>query len=339
MNGPRLALALSAAAIVAVLVGVVIAGTGGDGGASDKAGADRVDLMLDFFPNADHAGIYAAEGTGAFRERKLDVAIRSPSDPAAPLKLVAAGKVDFAISYEPEVLRARDKGADVVAVAALVRVPLTSIISLPPAGIETASDLRGKTVGTAGIDYQGAYLKAIEPSARERNVGFDFGPALISGKVDATLGAFWNYEGVQLRQKGRDPQIIRIEDAGVPTYDELVVIASDETVRERPDLVRRFLGALGDGTRELASDPEAGLQPLLDANPDLEPKLQRAVVKETLPYFLPKPGRPYGFMEPREWVRFTRFMHDNELLSSPSTNGAYTNLLLPPVGGAGEPQP
>jgi putative hydroxymethylpyrimidine transport system substrate-binding protein len=336
MNGPRLALALSAAAIVAVLVGVVIAGTGGDGGsAGGTAEAERVELMLDFFPNADHAGIYAAEGTGAFRERKLDVAIRSPSDPAAPLKLVAAGKVDFAISYEPEVLRARDKGADVVAVAALVRVPLTSIISLPRAGIEKPSDLAGKTVGTAGIDYQGAYLEAIEPSARERDVGFDFGPALISGRVDATLGAFWNYEGVQLRQKGRDPQIIRIEDAGVPTYDELVVIASDETVRERPDLVRRFLGALGDGTRALARDPEAGLGPLLDQNPDLEPKLQRAVVKETLPYFLPKPGRPYGFMEPREWVRFARFMHDNDLLSTPSTNGAYTNLLLPPVGGAG----
>ena len=335
MSGPRLALVLSAAAIVAVLVGVVIAG-GGDGGSGGGDSSERVDLMLDFFPNADHAGIYAAQGGGAFRSRGLDVKIRAPSDPAAPLKLVAAGKVDFAISYEPEVLRARDKGADVVAVAALVRVPLTSIISLPRAGIDEPSDLRGKTVGTAGIDYQGAYLKAIAPTARERNVGFDFGPALIAGKVDATLGAFWNYEGVQLRQKGRDPRIIRIEDAGVPTYDALVVIADDETVRERPDVVRRFLGALADGTRELARDPEQGIRPLLDANPDLEPKLQRAVVDATLPYFLPRPGRPYGFMEPREWVRFARFMYDNDLVSTPSTNGAYTNLLLPPVAGAGE---
>ena len=333
MRGPRFILALSAVAIVAVLVGVIVAGSGGAGGGGK--GSDQVELMLDFFPNADHAGIYAAQEGGAFRSRDLDVAIRSPSDPSAPLKLVAAGKVDFAISYEPEVLRARDKGAGVVAVAALVRVPLTSIISLPRAGIEKPSDLRGKTVGTAGIDYQSAYLKAIAPGARERNVGFDFGPALIAGKVDATLGAFWNYEGVQLRQKGRDPQIIRIEEAGVPTYDELVVIASDETVRERPDVVRRFLGGLADGTRELARDPEQGIDPLLEANPDLEPKLQRAVVRATLPYFLPEPGRPYGFMEPREWVRFARFMHDNELLSSPSTNGAYTNLLLPPVGGAG----
>jgi len=334
VRGPRLVLVLSAVAILAVLVGVVLAAGGGDSPSSGGGErAERVDLMLDFFPNADHAGIYAAEAAGAFGDRGLDVAIRAPSDPAAPLKLVAAGKVDFAISYEPEVLRARDKGAAVVAVAALVRVPLTSIISLPKAGIDSPSDLAGKTVGTAGIDYQGAYLQAIEPAARERNIGFDFGPALISGKVDAVLGAFWNYEGTQLRQKGRDPQIIRMEEAGVPTYDELVVAVSEETVRERPETVTAFLSALEEGTRGLADDPDAGVDALLEANRDLEPKLQRAVVKATLPYFLPKPGRPFGFMHPGEWVRFTRFMHSNGLIESPSPRGALTNELLPPLAG------
>jgi putative hydroxymethylpyrimidine transport system substrate-binding protein len=335
VRGPRLALVLSALAIVALLVGIVIAGSSGDGDGGGGGERERVDLMLDFFPNADHAGIYAAQASGAFGKRGLDVAIRAPSDPAAPLKLVAAGKVDFAISYEPEVLRARDKGADVVAVAALVRVPLTSIISLPKAGISKPSDLRGKTVGTAGIDYQAAYLKAIEPGARERNIGFEFGPALVSGKVDATLGAFWNYEGIQLEQKGRRPRIIRMEHAGVPIYDELVVATSEETVRDRPDTVRRFLAALADGTGQLAASPETGIEPLLAANKDLDPKLQRASVKATLPYFQPAPGRPWGFMDPRAWVRFTRFMYDNKLLSSPSTGGAYTNLLLPPVAEAG----
>ena len=332
MRGPRLILALSAAAVVAVLVAIAVAGDDG-GGSSGGSRSEHVDLMLDFFPNADHAGIYAAQAGGAFRDRGLDVEIRSPSDPAAPLKLVNAGKADFAISYEPEVLRARDKGARVVAVAALVRVPLTSIISLPEAGIHSPSDLAGKTVGTAGIDYQAAYLQAIEPRAKERNIGFEFGPALVSGKVDATLGAFWNYEGVQLRQKGRDPQIIRMEQAGVPTYDELVVAASEDTVRDRPETVTKFLSALEEGTGELVRDPESGIQALLDANPDLDPKLQRASVKATLPYFQPKPGEPYGFMNPGEWERFTRFMHSNELIGSPSPRGAMTNELLPPLAG------
>jgi putative hydroxymethylpyrimidine transport system substrate-binding protein len=291
----------------------------GCGGSS----ADRVNLMLDFFPNADHAGIYAAP----FKRNGLDVTIRAPSDPSAPLKLLAAGKADLAVSYEPEVLRARDKGLPVEAVAALVRVPLTSIVSLPRAGIRTAVDLRGKTVGTAGIDYQTAYLKAIAPAGvRERNVGFDLVPALVSGKVDAVLGAYWNYEAVQLRQKGRAPRVIRIEQAGVPTYDELVIAANERDVRDHPDRIRKFLKALSEGAAQLDRHPGDAL---LKANPSLDPKLQRASVTATLPYFKPVAGRPYGYMDPGEWRRFTAFMHANGLLKRSSPSGAFTNALLP----------
>ena len=125
------------------------------------SGSKHVELMLDYFPNADHAGIYAAQADGDFQEAGLDVEIRQPPDPAAPIKQVAAGRVDLAISYEPEVLRARDQGLNVVSVGALVQKPLTSIISLPKAKIRKPADLEGKTVGTAGIDYQHAYLETI----------------------------------------------------------------------------------------------------------------------------------------------------------------------------------
>jgi putative hydroxymethylpyrimidine transport system substrate-binding protein len=331
VSGRRIGFALGAVAIVAAAVVVAVLATGGG---STPAGhkVRRVSLMLDYFPNADHAGIYAAKASGAFGRQGLDVAIHTPSDPATPLKLAAADKTDFAISYEPEVLRARDKGANVVAVAALVRTPLTSIISLPRAGIRSPADLRGKTVGTAGIDYQAAYLDAIQPAARLRDVGFDLVPALVSGKVDAVLGAFWNYEGIQLRQKGRHPRVIRIEQAGVPPYDELVVVASEETVRERPRRVTAFLTALDEGSRELARDPGRGIRALLDANRDLDPRLQHASVRATLPYLRPAPGRPYGFMDPGDWVRFTAFMHRHRLIRADSPRGAFTDLLLPPPG-------
>ena len=163
-------------------------------------------MLLDFFPNADHAGIYAAQGQGHFKQAGLDVRIRQPSDPATVLKQVSSGKVDLAISYEPQLLAARDKGQRLVAVGALVQEPLTSIISLPRAKIRRPADLKGKTVGTAGIDYQTAFLRTIALEAsvnpktiKERNVGFGLQPALLSRKVDATLGGFWNYEGVDLR--------------------------------------------------------------------------------------------------------------------------------------------
>src|SRR3990170_7790855 len=140
----------------AICVAVVIAGCGEKEDVLEPSGSKRVELMLDYFPNADHAGIYAAGGGGHFEQAGLEVEIREPPDPAAPIKQVAAGRVDLAISYEPEVLRARDQGLNVVSVGAVVREPLTSIISLPEAKIRRPSDLRGKTVGTAGIDYQHA---------------------------------------------------------------------------------------------------------------------------------------------------------------------------------------
>ena len=310
--------------VALALAVLLLAGCGGGGGGSGGGGTQRLDLMLDFFPNADHAGIYAAQARGEFKRRGLDVRIRTPSDPSAPLKLLAAGKADLAVSYEPEVLRARDKGLPVVAVGALVRTPLTSIVSLPHAGINTPADLRGKTVGTAGIDYQTAYLHAVAPSpVKEVNVGFDLVPALVSGKVDAVLGAYWNYEAIQLRQKGRKPRVIRIDQAGVPTYDELVITANERDVRDHPERIRRFLEGLEAGVRALKADPEAGIRPLLAANRTLDPGLQRAAVKVTLPYFAP------AYLDPKAWLAFTAFMHRNGLLKSSAPDGAYTNKLLP----------
>jgi putative hydroxymethylpyrimidine transport system substrate-binding protein len=292
------------------------------------------EIMLDFFPNADHAPIYAAQAGGHFKDVGLEVEIRQPPDPAAPLKQVVAGRVDLAISYEPEVLRARDDGLAAQAVGALVQAPLTSIISLPHAGIRAPEDLDGKVVGTAGIDYQSAYLDAITRRARaraeERNVGFNLTGALLAKKVDATLGAFWNYEGTDLRLRKRNPQIIRLEQAGVPTYDELVFVANADRDDDR---IKRFMAALERGADDLRKDPAAGVKALLDENPDLDPGLQRAVVDVTLPLFQPPRGKPYGWQDPKEWDEFARWMRDNELLENLiDAEGAFTNEYLPGEG-------
>jgi putative hydroxymethylpyrimidine transport system substrate-binding protein len=319
---------------------LVAAGCGEKEDVLEPSGSKRVELMLDYFPNADHAGIYAAQAGGHFEQAGLGVQIRQPSDPAAPIKQVAAGRVDLAISYAPEVLRARDQGLSVVAVGALVREPLTSIISLPEAKIQTARDLRGKTVGTAGIDYQSAYLQTIlreagvpADSVTERNVGFSLTPALLTGRVDAVLGAFWNYEGTELRMRGKRPRIIRMDDAGVPPYDELVLVANEDALERDGDKIRAFIGALSRGTRDLERDPDKALQGLLEANPDLDPDLQRAVVDVTLPLFLPARGRPFAWQDPARWDAFAAWMHDSELLENPpDPQGAYDNGLLPGSG-------
>ena len=301
------------------------------------------EILLDYFPNADHAPIYAAQANGHFREVGLDVRIRAPSDPSAPIAQAAAGRVDLAISYEPQVLRARDGGDAVTSVGALVQRPLTSIVSLPRARVRSPKDLRGKRVGTAGIDYQRAFLRTIlveagvDPRTVEvQDVGFNLTPALLTRRVDAVLGAFFNYEGVELRQQRRDPQIIRVDEAGVPTYDELVFVTRQDRLEDADarGRVRRFIAAVGRGARDLERDPRAGLRGLLRANPDLDPRLQRASVDVTLPLFMPPRGKPFGWQEPHEWQAFTAWMRRNGLLraTEPAPGPPFTNELLPGQG-------
>jgi len=328
------------APLVLLLALAVLAGCGEKEENVQPKGSKRVTLMLDFFPNADHAPIYAAKAAGYFKQAGLDVKIRQPADPSAPIKQVAAGRVDVAISYEPEVFRARDKGLHVVSVGALVQEPLTSIISLPRAGIRRPANLKGKTVGTAGIDYQSAYLQTVLADAgvrpqtvKERNVGFSLVPALLTKKVDAILGGFWNYEGVELQQKKRKPRIIRIEKAGVPAYDELVLVANEDAIDRDAPKLRAFIGALSRGTRDLRRDPDQAVKGLLEANPDLDAKLQRASVKVTLPLFSAPKGKPYAYQDPAQWDAFGAWMKENNLLrTGPDAKRAFSNELVPGAG-------
>ncbi|HEY6550295.1 MAG TPA: ABC transporter substrate-binding protein [Solirubrobacterales bacterium] len=295
-------------------------------------------LTLDFYPNPDHAGIYMAQRLGYFEDAGLDVSVHTPSDPAAPIKLVAAGRTDLSISYEPEVILADDKGLDVVAVGALVDRPLTSMIWLKKSGIKGVGGLRGKTIATAGIPYQDAYLKTIlgraklSPSdVKAVNVGFGLLPAILGGRAEAMLGGFSNVEGVDLRLRGSDPVVTPVDKLGVPTYDELVLVAQRERLEEDPQKVRLFLAALARGTAAAAKSPEAATKTLLEANPDLDPKLARAEVAATLPLLNPaRDGHPYGYMDPANWDKFIGWMRDNGLIASlPPTGSVLSNAYLP----------
>jgi putative hydroxymethylpyrimidine transport system substrate-binding protein len=296
-------------------------------------------LMLDWVPNADHVGIYEAMHDGAFAQAGLNVHLQVPTDPATPLQLLAQGKVDAAISYEPEVMLARDKGLALVSVAAIVQKPLTSIISLPSkhVNIRTPQALRGKTVGDAGIAYQQAYLQTILAGAgvpaskvKSVNVGANLVPAMLSGRVDATLGGYWNYEAIQLRQRGKHPNVIRVDRVGVPTYDELVLVMRRSTIEKQPDIVRRFVQAIGRGYSAVKRNPSAGIDALVQANPGLDPKLQTASVHATLPVFFPsQSGRPWGWQNPTEWNAYGQWMLSHHLISHPTAfAGALTNELL-----------
>jgi putative hydroxymethylpyrimidine transport system substrate-binding protein len=295
-------------------------------------------LTLDFYPNPDHAGIYMAQKLGYFEEAGLDVSIDTPSDPAAPIKQVAVGRSDLAISYEPQVALAQGQGLDVVAIAALVNRPLTSMIWLQKSGIKGVGDLKGKTIATAGIPYQDAFLKTIlarvkltPDDVKAVNVGFGLLPALVGGSAQAMLGGFSNVEGVDLRERGKDPVVTPVDKLGVPTYDELVLVARRQSLEADPEKFRLFLAALERGTEAAVAQPGAATSAITEANPDLEPKLAAAEVKATLPLLGARTeGQPYGYMDPEEWTAFAAWMRDNGLIESlPTASDLLDNGYLP----------
>jgi len=329
-------------AVLAVLLALGLAACGEKKETTGAGARERVDLVLDYLPNADHAGIYAAIDTGEFTSAALDVKLRTPSDPSAPLKLLAAGRADLAISYEPELLLARAKGAKLVSIGALVQRPLTSIISLGGKNaIDRPAQLEGKKVGTAGIPYQDAYLKTVmqhagaDPArAKSINVGFNLVPALLTKRVDATLGMFWNVEGVQLKRQDRKPVILRMDEVGVPTYDELVVVAREADVRSRGPVLRRFMRALARGHEQLRKNIDTGVGALVKANPDLKESLQRAQVEATLPAFFPRDRtKPFGYQNGRDWQRYAQWLAQNKVIDDPAIGQrAFTNEFLPGEG-------
>jgi putative hydroxymethylpyrimidine transport system substrate-binding protein len=314
--------ARATAVVLALLILAVGLAACGSKSEDSKGEPEKLTLDLDFYPNPDHAGIYMAQEEGFFKEAGLDVTIDSPSDPAAPLKEVAAGRADLAVTYEPELMLAHEKGLDVVAVAALVNRPLTSLMWLKKGDVKSVAGLKGKTVSYAGIPYQEAFLKTILRRAKVPlstvkpvNVGFGLLPSLISGSADAMLGGYSNVEGVDLRERGKEPVITPVDQLGVPTYDELVIVARRSTLEEEGERIRLFLSALRRGTEAAVKSPKAATEAILAANSDLEPKLAEAQVEATLPLLGARAaGKPYGWMNPEEWETFAGWMRDEGLI-------------------------
>jgi putative hydroxymethylpyrimidine transport system substrate-binding protein len=326
------------AVALVVCAATIAAGCGEKSESTSRGTPQPFSLALDFYVNPDHAGIFEAIDNGYFRDAGLNVQTQAPSDPSAPIKEVATGRVDMAISYEPEVLLAQDQGLPVKAVAALVPTPLTSMIWLKDSGIQDVKGLRGKTIATAGIPYQEAYLKTILDRAglstsdvNTVDVQQGLLPAILSGRAQAMLGGFLNVEGVDLQLQGKDPTVIPVNKLGIPTYNELVLVANSDTLDSKSEDIRLFLDALERGTKAAVADPAGATKDILEAGKGLDPKTTLAEVKKTLPLLLPKGSKhPYGYMDPKQWSRFAQFFANNGLIKAlPSTDDVLTNDLLP----------
>ena len=280
----------------------------------------EVSLALDWFPNSNHAGFYVALERGYYRDEGLDVNIFVPANPEDVLKTVGAGRDDFGVSYQAEVLLARGEGVPVKSIAAMVQHPLNSIMALKESGITRPSDLAGKKVGVTGIPFEEALFQAMLEheglsidDVTVVNVGFDLGPALIGKKVDAIVGAYWTHESIAMEMQGYPIEILRMEEWGVPDFYELVLVASEDKLSSDPDTVRRFLRATARGFADAIQDPAAAVAILVDANPETDEALETQGIGLLAPMWT-EGASSFGEQTPERWQSLAQWMKDEGLL-------------------------
>ena len=270
------------------LLALAIAGCGSGGGDTDRPNQEA-SLLLDFTPNAVHAGIYLATERAYDEADGVELEVRAPSASTDALKLLQAGRVDMAILDINDLALAREQGRDVVGVMALVQRPLASVLAQP--SIARPRDLDGKRAGVTGLPSDVAVLRSVvqgdggDPdSVKTTTIGFEAVKALLARRVDAAT-AFWNVEGVALQAERPGIKEFRVDDYGAPPYPELVLCVTRQTLDEKRPLVRATIRALRRGYGEAQNDPDSAVTALTTANPDLDRAVADAQLDAVAPAF------------------------------------------------------
>jgi putative hydroxymethylpyrimidine transport system substrate-binding protein len=276
---------------------------------------DKLSVMLDWFVNPDHAPLVVAQEKGFFKDAGLEVTLTAPADPNDPPKLVAAGGTDLAVSYQPQLILQVAEGLPLVRVGTLVSTPLNSVVVLRDGPVKTLKDLKGRKIGFsiagfedallgAMLEKQGLTLKDVELV----NVNFSLSPALLSGQVDAVVGAFRNFELNQLDIEKRPGRAFYPEEEGVPPYDELILVA--HKAKANDPRFKRFLAAVERATLYILNHPEESQAAFVRGRPELNDELNRRAWADTLPRFSHSPAA----LDAERYTRFAEFLKARGLI-------------------------
>ena len=284
---------------------------------------ESIDVMLDWFVNPDHAALIIAEQKGLFKDQGIKVNLQEPADPSMPPKLVAAGKVDFAVTYQPELIQDVAHGLPLTRISTLIATPLNTLMVLKDGDINSLADLKGKSIGTAisggvseatiGVMLENSGLSLSDVSVI--NVGWALSSSLASKKVDAIYGGYRNFEMHQLAMEGFEGKAFFVEEEGVPPYDELVVVANSRSVNKTQ--VAKFNRALELATQYIVNHPNEAWELFKSYKKDLDTKLNQLAWKDTLTRLALRPAA----YDANRYQSYAEFLQSAGIISKlPNTN-------------------
>jgi putative hydroxymethylpyrimidine transport system substrate-binding protein len=288
------------------------------------AAQEKLSVLLDWFPNPDHAPLIIAQQQGYFKEQGLDVELIGPADPSEPPKLVAAGKADIAITYEPEYMQQVDAGLPLICIGTLIDRPLNALIALKGNNIKTLADLKGKRIGSGSGGLSSMMLKVMlsksglsDKDVEITNVRYNLTQALLSHKVDAVTGIMRNYEVPIIESNKQKIVSFFPEDHGVPNYSELVFVANTQNTHDKR--FPRFLSAIKKAVRYLDQHPQVSWQAFAKQYPESNNAVNHDAWLATMPYFAEDPAQ----FDKKEWRQFAGFMQENQLIKKIQPSSRY----------------
>ncbi|MER2533642.1 MAG: ABC transporter substrate-binding protein [Rhizobiaceae bacterium] len=277
--------------------------------------ADKVTVLLEWFVNPDHAPLVVAKELGLFEKAGLDVTLLPPADPSIVPRAVASGQAEIGIHYQPNLYLDHAAGVPLVRFGTLVETPLNTLTVLADGPVKSLADLKGRKIGFSVSGFEEALLgRMLEKAGVDRksvelvNVNFALSPALLAGRVDATIGGFRNFELTQMRLEGHEGRAFYPEEHGVPVYDELVFVTRPDLLED--DRLKRFLSAVEEGAIHLTNHPEESWKLFVRAYPDLDNALNRQAWTDTLPRFAKRPAA----LDRARYARFGAFLAESGLI-------------------------
>jgi len=299
--------------IVLIILSLFVIGCGNE---------KELSLALDWYPNSNHAGIYSAIDEGFFDEEGIKLSVYTPSDPTAIISSVASGRDDFGLSYHPDILQAQSAGLEIVSVLSISQHPLNSIMTLKKSSIKNPSDLKGKVVGYPGIPSNKAMLETVLSSQNINindvetvDVGFELVKALVSGSVDAIIGAYWTHESIVMELQGYEIEIMRLEEWGVPDYYELILITNKSFLEENKSEVEKVVNSFKKGYEFSIRNPQESITSLISIVGEeiVEEDVERAGVELLIPMWQSN-NLPFGHQHISKWEETYEWMYQNNFL-------------------------